>query len=137
MLPNTLVTNEVKNAAGTELEFGRQKEEGPSVTFKYKLEPPNLPHYIRFSHREVGKGTELRSQSVEEVVKTVVGVSGVPRKVITRITTDFPIGDLATMDEPKNVLAEAGSLAFLDGTGTTFLFAGTGLGASALLERSI
>jgi hypothetical protein len=137
MLPNTLVTNEVKNASGVEQEFARQKEEGPSVQFVHKTAAPNLPHYIRFSHREVGKDAELRRQSVREVVKTVIGVSGVQRKVIDRHTTDFPIGDLADMTEPKNVMAEGGSLDYtLTGT-ATFLYDGTGNGSSALLEGSI
>lgn len=48
--------------------------------------------------------------------------------------TIVPIGAITALTEPTNVLAELGSFMYLDGTGTTFLFGGTGLGCECLLN---
>jgi hypothetical protein len=138
MLSNNLNTNEVKNAAGAEVEFQHLSYPTPtSREFAAIGEAYNLPHRLRVAHREVGSGLTKRRQSNVRIAKSVAGVSGEVRQVICNISVDIPIGDLNSNDEVENVLAEMGSFCFLTGANDTFIYAGTGNGSVALKDGSL
>jgi hypothetical protein len=129
----TLVTNEVKDSSGAEVEFVRINTQGRTFEYAMKTEAPNLPHRIIGAHRETGSGTKLRRSSKLEVVKTTTGVDGTPAQGKARIVIELPQGNLSSNQLAKDLLAELGSLAFTLAT-NTFLYDGTGNGASILLS---
>jgi len=67
MLPTHLTTNEVKNAAGTEVEFLRFDAAGRTVEFQQSAETPNLEHRLKTSHQESGSGVNERRRSMARV----------------------------------------------------------------------
>lgn len=137
MLSNTLVTNEVKNAAGTEVEFSRISTTARSTEFAQVAETPNAPHRLKISHQETGSGATARRRSVIRFDKTVTGVSTTPRVVSAYAVLDAPVGDLAASTEIKNVIAELMSFIASLGASTTILYDGTGNGAVALIEGGL
>jgi hypothetical protein len=137
MLPTNLVTNEVKNAAGTEVEFLRLSTLDRTVTFAQSGEVPNLPHRIKISHLETGEGSEMVRRSVTRVDKTITGVSGKPRPISFYQVAVIPVGDIANLTEATNVAAELNSFCSTTGAATTVLFDGTGFGTAALLNGSM
>lgn len=137
MLSNTLNTNEVKNAAGTEVEFSRLSTSTRATEFQQVAEAPNLPHRLKISHQETGNGITLRRRSLVRIDKTVAGASLTPRVVSAYIVLDAPVGDLAADTEIKNVLAELMSFCATTGAATTVLFDCTGNGASALVAGGL
>lgn len=139
MLPTNLTTNEVKNAAGTEVEFLRISTEGRSVTFAQSGEQPNLPFRLKVQHQEIGSGIKLRRRSNIRIEKTSVSsVDNVtPVQTIFSGTLDTPIGAVTSTAEGKAVLAAAMSFMASLGATTTILYDCTGNGAAALLDGSI
>lgn len=137
MLSNTLNTNEVKSAAGTEVEFSRLSTTARTTEFSQIAETPNLPHRLKISHQEIGNGTALRRRSMVRIDKTVAGVSGTPRVCSSYAVIDYPVGDLAASTEMKNSLAELMSFLATTGAATTVLFDCTGSGANALVEGGL
>lgn len=137
MLPNALNTNEVKNAAGTEVEFQRLISNDRTLTFAQVGELPNLEHRLKVSHQEAGTGSEMRRRSVTRVDKKVTGVSGKPRNIGGYIVLDVPVGDIADYTEAKNVLSEVMSFAASTGADTAIKFDCTGNGAAALISGSL
>jgi hypothetical protein len=137
MLPTNLTTNEVKNSAGTEVEFLRIATLDRSVTFAQSGEQPNLPHRLKISHLESGTGAALRRRSVARIDKTVLGVSGTPRIVSAYCVLDTPVGDIAAQTEPTNVIAELNSFMASLGASTTILYDGTGNGAASVINGSL
>lgn len=137
MLSNTLVTNEVKNAAGAEVEFSRISTTARTTEFAQVAETPNAPHRLKISHQETGSGSSLRRRSVVRFDKTVTGVSLTPRVVSAYAVVDLPVGDLAASTEFKNVVAELLSFCASLGASTTILYDGTGNGAVALVEGGL
>lgn len=138
MLSNTLVTNEVKNAAGTEVEFSRiSTGPGRKTEFKYSLETPNLEHRLKVSHLETGSGSSGRRRSMVRFDKDVAGVSGLVQTVSAYCVVDIPNGDIADTTEVKNVLAELMSFLATTGAATAVLFDCTGNGASVLVNGEI
>jgi len=137
MLPTSLTTNEVKDAAGAEIEFARLSTEGRKVVFAKAGELPNAPHRIVVSHAETGVGAALRRRSLVRVDKTVAGVSGVPRTVSCYSVLDAPIGDLAVDTEIKAVVANLVSFVASTGADTTVKYDCSGTGASALVAGSL
>jgi hypothetical protein len=137
MLANALVTNEVKNSAGTEVQFQRLSIDDRQTVFAYDAETPAYQHRLSVKHQEIGSGADLRRRSLVRIDKTVAGVSGAPRTVSCYITADFPIGDLATYDEPKNVIAELLSFCASLGASTTILYDGSGNGSQCLLTGGL
>jgi len=135
MLTSTLNTNEVKNSAGTEVEFGKLDNEGRKTIWAQKPESPSLIHRITINHSETGKSMKQRRRSVLRVDKTVIsGVDSItPITVSAYIVLDAPVGAMSSIAEATNVLAELGSLAFTAGT-NVFLYDGSGNGCSALLD---
>lgn len=137
MLSNTLVTNEVKNSAGTEIEFQRLSTNNRDTEFGVLAEAPDAPHRISIRHTEIGDGLTKRRRSNIQITKTVTGVSGLPRKHIASFTVDIPIGDIATYDDTKHVLAEMMSFCASLGASTTILYDCTGNGAAALVNGTL
>lgn len=137
MLPTNLNTNEVKNAAGTEVEFGFFSEEGRTRTYAQVGEAPNREHRIKFAHSESGADVEMRRRSLCRVDKAVTGVSGAKRNISFYVVGDIPVGDLADLSEPKNVCAELMSLMASQGATTTILFDCTGYGAASVTGGSL
>jgi len=137
MLPDTLNTNEVKNAAAAEVEFTRLQTTGRTTEFKAILETPNLPHRLKVAHTEIGSGVNMRRRSKIGIEKSITGASLETRRVICNITLDAPVGDLSADTEIKNVLAEVMSIFATTGAGTTVLFDCTGHGAVALTAGSL
>lgn len=137
MLSNTLNTNEVKNSAGTEVEFSRLSSNSRSTEFSQIAETPNAPHRLKISHQESGVGSGLRRRSVVRIDKTIVGVSLQPRTVSAYLVLDAPVGDLSADTEIKNVIAEVLSFCATTGAATTVLFDCTGNGANALVSGGL
>lgn len=138
-LANTLNTNEVKNSAGTEVEFSRLSSVDRQTVYAQINETPSLPHRLSIKHTENGNGMKARRRSLLRIDKT--SISGVDS--ITPITTsayvvlDHPVGASNSNAEAANVLAELMSFLASTGATTTILFDGTGNGATALLQGSL
>jgi len=137
MLPTTLNTNEVKDRAGAEVEFGRRFTDQSTLEFSVLTEAPSAPHRLKVSHLEAGSGTAKRRRSLVRVDKTVTGVSLNPVVVSCYVVLDIPVGDLSVYDEAKNVLAELMSFCATTGAASTVLFDCTGNGASALVSGTL
>lgn len=137
MLSNTLVTNEVKDSAGAEIEFQHWGLNGRTRVFAKSGETPNAPYRLTISHQEIGTGVDRRRRSVVRFDKVVTGVSLLPRKVSGYMVMDIPEGDLATSAEPKNIVANLLSFIGSLGASTTILYDGTGTGAIPLLDGSL
>jgi hypothetical protein len=136
MLPTNLTTNEVMNTAGTEVEFLRWRTNERQVEFALSGEAPNLNNHLLVSHQSVGSGVDERRRSAVIVTKEVTGASGVKRLIKVSIVADIPEGDIATYTDVITAMAEAGSFTFTSGT-STFVYAGTGNGASAIINGTL
>jgi len=136
MLSNTLVTNEVKNSAGTEVEFSRLEQKDRSVMYAQVGESPSLPHRLSIMHQEVGTGLKRRRRSVVRVDKTTMSGVDVTLPITTSayIVLDHPVGASSSNAEAANVIAEILSFCASLGASSTILFDGTGSGAAALLS---
>jgi hypothetical protein len=138
MLAANLLTNEVKNASGAEVEMNRLETPGRAAIFAQVGESPALQHRLKVSHQETGTGIAKRRKSMTRVDKTSISTVD----SVTPVTTsavfyiDAPVGALLTNAEMKAVIAELTS--FLATLGTnTFLYDGTGTGAAALLDGTL
>jgi hypothetical protein len=137
MLPLNLTTNEVKNQSGTEVEFGRIKANDRLVTYSKVGAAPNLDHTLSISHTVLGSGVDERRRTAILGYMEVTGASGAKRIIRVNHTYDIPIGDIASYTDVILLDAEVGSFTYLDGTGSTFLYAGTGTGASAAVNGTV
>lgn len=137
MLPTNLTTNEVKNSAGTEVEFYRWSASERTVEFAKAGEAPNAENHLKVSHQEVSSGVDARRRSAVIGNQQITGLSGKQREIKVSIVYDIPIGDIADYTAVNTLAAQVGSFTFLDGTGTTFLFAGTGVGHAAIRDGSV
>jgi len=139
-LSNTLVTNEVKNAGGTEVEFARLST-GPGRTTEYAslTETPALPNRLVVSHQETGSGNNRRRRSVVRFDKTSAGEvdTTVNVKSSCYVVCDFPVGNLAATTAPKAVLAQLISFIASLGASTTILYDCTGNGADTLINGGL
>lgn len=139
MLSNTLNTNEIKNSAGTEVEFSRISTNERSTEFAVITEAPSAPHRLKIGHQESGTGLKRRRRSRvgfdKTVVSTVDSVTPVTISVYTVI--DAPVGALLTNAEMANVLAEQMSFLASLGASTTILYDCTGNGAATLLSGGL
>ena len=139
MLANTLVTNEVKDSAGTEVEFSRLSQSGRETTFAKVGETPSLPYRLSVKHQETGSGINKRRRSLVRFDKTVMsGVDATkPVTVSCYAVLDTPVGALTANTEPTNLVANLMSLLATTGAATTVLFDGTGNGAKTLLNGDL
>lgn len=139
MYPTDLVTNEVKNSAGTEVEFSRLSSSGRQLVFAEKGEAPAAPHRITISHQELGSGQSARRRSVVRVDKKVSSALDTTKMVTVSAyaVVDIPIGELAAYTDAKDVLAELVSMLASKGASTTILFDCSGYGSEALINGSL
>jgi hypothetical protein len=139
MLSNTLNTNEIKNSAGTEVEFSRLSTSERQTVFAQISELPAQPHRLVISHQESGSGLSKRRRSLVRFDKTVI--SGVDATLSITISAyavlDLPVGAMSAIAEGTNALAELMSFLATTGAATTVLFDGTGNGATALLTGGL
>jgi len=96
MLSNTLNTNEVKNSAGTEVEFDHLSSEGRTRVFRQIGESPSAQHRITIKHVEIGTGINKRRRSLCRVDKTTISTvdSKTPVTSSAYMVADIPIGGL-------------------------------------------
>lgn len=139
MLSNTLNTNEIKNAAGTEIEFQRIASRDRSTEFAQINEAPSLPNRLSIAHSETGTGLKKRRRSVVRFDKTVMStVDNVTPVTVSAYTViDAPIGALTAVTELQNALAQLMSFLATTGSGTTVLFDCSGNGANALVTGGV
>jgi hypothetical protein len=138
MLSNTLVTNEIKDRTGTEVEFGRLSISGRSTEFAAVAETPQYPHRLKISHQESGVGLARRRRSVVRIDKTILSTDTVtPVTVSAYIVLDTPVGALANGNEEANAIAEVVSFCASLGASTTILYDGTGNGATTLISGGL
>jgi len=139
MLSYTLNTNEVKNSAGTEVEFQSWKQSDRYRIYAQINEGPSAPNHLTISHQESGTGLKRRRRSVVRVDKTTQ--SGIdPTLPITTsayLVLDHPVGASSDNAEAANVIAQVLSFCASLGASTTILYDGTGNGATALLQGSL
>lgn len=139
MLSNTLNTNQVKDSAGTEVEFSRLSINDRSTLFAKISETPNLPDRLSIAHQESGVGMKKRRRSVVRFdLTSISGVDSVtPITDSAYIVLDRAIGASTTNASAANVLARLMSFVASDGTDTAIKYAGTGSGADALLNGGL
>lgn len=141
MLPTNLNTNQVKNSAGTEVEYLFHKEEGRTREYAKSGESPALKSRLLFQHQTVGKEgafSQLRRSNFstkEYVISDRDNLTAVPITASTTFTV--PEGALLSLNAAKDVLAKHISCLASDGTDTTVKFACTGTAAEALLNGSL
>jgi hypothetical protein len=139
MLSNTLVTNEIKNSGGTEVEFSRISTSDRQTVFAAVSETPSAPHRLSIAHQESGNGLKKRRRSVIRFDKTVIsGVDSVTPVVVSAyVVLDHPVGASTSNAEAANVIAELMSFTASLGASTTILYDGTGNGAATLLSGGL
>lgn len=144
MLPQTLNTNEVKDAAGVEVEFVRLEQDGRTVTFAKSGEAPDSPLRLSVKHQESGFGAAKRRRSVVRVDLTsqpgdggVSANASLPARTSMYLVADLPVGVLADVTGPTDALAYLMSFVASTGATTTILYNGTGNGANALLTGGL
>lgn len=139
MIPDTLSTNQIKNAAGNEVEFTRLVSGIAETVFAQVNEPPALEHRLKVAHQTFGTGFSRRRRSVTRITKKVVSDVDPTKtvEVLAYEVIDIPIGALTTYVEPKNVQAELMSFLASTGADTTIKFDCTGTGAAAMIDGSL
>lgn len=138
-LPANLTTNEVKNAAGTEVEYLFLQNLLRGKEFAKSGELPNLPHRLRISHQVSGTGIKTLRRSVVRFERTIVGVDTLAtrHKVVAQLTIEFPEGNVSAVTELQEAIANLLSFCATTGAATTVLFDGTGYGAAALINGTL
>jgi len=138
MLSNNLNTNEVRNAAGTEVEFQSYSQDKRERIFAKIGETPALPVRLSVKHQEVGVGFKNRRRSMVRVDITSISTVDSVTPVVSSfyVVGDIPVGALTTIAPAADALAMLLSFVGTNGT-STLLYDGTGTGASALLAGSI
>jgi hypothetical protein len=139
VLSNSLVTSEVKDSAGAEVEFSRIAISDRATEFAMVSELPSSPHRLRISHLESGSGLNKRRRGLVRFDKTVISSvdSETPVTVSAYVVLDSPVGALTANTEPAKVLAELMSFMASLGASTTILYDCTGNGAAALLAGGL
>lgn len=138
-LPTNLTTNEVKNAAGTEVEFLR-KATGPGNQVVYAISGEgNLKHRLTVSNLETGTGVSRRRRALirvdKESTSTVDNLTTVTDSAY--MVVDRAVGAMLTDDSAEAVTAELMSFVATTGAATTVLFDCTGYGARAAIDGSL
>lgn len=137
MLPTSLNTNEIKNAAGVEVEFERQFTEGRKTVFEKKNKVPNRPHLITVQHSTSGKAAALRRRSNVTTSQDVDGADANVTFIRVSTTVDIPEGNLSNLDAVKDVLANHISGLASTGADTVVKFDCTGTLAQSLLNGTV
>lgn len=135
-MPLTLTTNQIKNAAGTEVEFVYLSSDKRSSEYAMIGEPPAYKNRLLISHQEVGSGLTARRRAVVRFTKEAAGQVDALQKMSCSayVVLDLPTGQLTSTALPADVLAQLMSFIASLGASTTILYDGTGTGAAALLN---
>jgi len=138
-LPTTLNTNEVKNASGTEQEFGRLSQSDRQLVFNLLTEAPYTPHRLTVSHSETGTGVTRRRRSLVRVDKTIVGQVDTTHteKISVYAVLDAPVGNMSSNTEIGNAIANLVSFLASTGADTTIKYDCSGNGAACLLNGTL
>lgn len=139
MLSNVLNTNEVKNAAGVEVEFNRLSSNERSTEYAQITESPSSPHRLKVSHQEIGVGLKRRRRSMVRVDKTTISTvdNETPVTSSCYIVLDAPVGALTANTEMANVIAEVMSFCASNGADNIIKYDCTGNGAATLLNGGL
>lgn len=139
MLPANLVTNEVKDSLGAEVEFTRLSTADRTTEFAKVGETFALPNRLKISHQQIGSGTTQRRRSVVRFDLTVPGAIDItkPGVISAYAVVDIPTGNLTTNTDVKKALAHLMSLLASTGATTTILYDCSGYGAAALLNGDL
>lgn len=139
MLSNTLNTNEIKNSAGTEVEFDHLSGNDRERIFAQKNENPSLMHRLSIKHQETGVGVKRVRRSVTRMDKTILSQvdSVTPVTISVYKVLVAPVGHLTALTEVAHVNAELSSFCSLTGADNTLRFDGTGNGDAALINGSL
>jgi hypothetical protein len=138
-LANTLNTNEIKDNAGTEVEFEFRRGDGSSKEFKKITELPGFPHRLKVSHNESGAGVSKRRRSVLRFDLANTGYVDATKQIQTSayLVLDIPVGNIGAYTDAAKVLANLMSFVATTGAASTVLFDGTGTGAAALINGTL
>lgn len=141
-LPQNLTSNEVKSAAGAEVEFTRSgglPSNPNSVRFIYAGASPAYPISMYVAHQETGSGLTLVRKSVVSFDRTIAGQIDTTKQAKIRMYGVLinPIGQLSSLTAPTEVMANFNSFMASLGASTTILYDGTGSGAAALLAGTL
>jgi hypothetical protein len=137
-LADNLNTNELKNEAGTEVEY-LNFDKGSRMKEWFKSgEVPGLPSHLKIQHREIGEGVDKKRQSNISLYITEIGSVDTTKqaKSIGSFSTTVPIGNIPNFAKITTVMACLGSLCYTNGT-NTFVYDGTTPGAAALINGTI
>jgi hypothetical protein len=139
-LPVNLTTNEVKDAAGAEIEFNRFDSGQPrKLVFAKVGESPAYEHRIDVAHVEAGTGLKRRRRS--RLAVRIGHLSSVdnltPVFTLGYLILDAPVGAITDLTIPTKCMANIMSLVATTGAATTVLFDGTGYGAAALINGTL
>jgi hypothetical protein len=137
MLATNLTTNEVKDSAGTEVEFNRIAALDRSVTFAKSGENPSQPYRLKVSHLETGASSARRRRSLVRFDVPVTGVDGKIENVAAYTVVDAPVGNIAAVTSITTAVAHLISFLATTGAATTVLFDGTGSGSAALINGTL
>jgi len=138
MLSNTLVTNEVKDAAAAEVEFERISIGAETTIFKKIVDDVANPIRMSVSHQHVGSGPTRQRRSVlrfdKGVTNSVTGNKGTSSAYVVLVS---PEGVIENQNNDKAVLAYLISFLASLGASTTILYDCTGTGAAALINETL
>jgi hypothetical protein len=133
------LTNEVKDAAGTEVEYNLLSSNGQKLILKKVAESPAYPDRLTVSHQEIQTGLAKRRRSLVRFDLAAAGQvdATIPAVASAYLVIDIPIGNQTTNALVLGALARLGSFVFTLSGNTTFLRDGTGTGAALLLDGSL
>lgn len=136
-LPTSLLTNEVKDRTGAEVEFEHRSLEGRTHIYARKGMNPSLPAFLKVAHQETGKGAGLTQRSQVRVDLTVTGKSGKAVQVSAYKVLVIPLGEIEDLTAVQDASAMLDSFCATTGAATTVLFDGSGNGDSALINGTV
>jgi len=137
MLSNTLVTNEIKDRSGAEVEFERISVNDETTTFKQVAEDIANPNRLAIKHQTNGTGPDRVRRSLVRFDKTITTSVGKKATVSAYCTVVIPVGVLENTNAVKDAVAQLLSFMATTGSGTAVLFDGSGNGASVIINETL
>lgn len=139
MLSDTLVTNEVKDSSGAEVEFSKFSSSDRQKVYAKVGEAPASPYRLSVSHQEIGTGLKRRRRSAVKVdIQSTSGIDSVTQiHTVACAWLDHPVGASSSHAVAANALAHLISFLASSGANTTILYDCTGHGAAAVLNGTL
>lgn len=137
MLPTSLLTNEVKDKAGAEVEFEHLSLEGRVHIYRKKADVPSNPTILKVAHQETGTGVSRVRRSQVRVDLGFTGKSGKPCVSSCYKVFVVPEGELDNYDVIKDASAMLDSFCCTTGAAAAVLFDGSGNGDSAGINGTV